>query len=58
MLKICGDSICRPLNISFKTYLCRGKKFLGCKTANIVPFHKKVISKLLKTIVSLLPICF
>ena len=51
MLKTCGDSICRPLNIIFKTCLRTGKFTLEWKKANIVPIHKKVISKLLKTTV-------
>ena len=41
MLKICGDSICRPLNIIFKTCLRMGKFPLEWKKANIVPIHKK-----------------
>ena len=41
MLKICGDSICRPLNIIFKTCLRTGKFPLEWKKANIVPIHKK-----------------
>ena len=51
MLKICGDSICRPLNIIFKTCLHTGKFPLEWKKTNIVPIHKKVISKLLETTV-------
>ena len=39
MLKICGDSICRPLNIIFKTCLRTGKFPLEWKKANIVPIH-------------------
>ena len=58
MLKICGDSICRPLNIIFEICLGTGKFPVEWKKANIVPIHKKVISKLLKLRpVSLLPIC-
>ena len=41
MSKICGDSVCRPLNIIFKTSLCTGKFPLEWKKANIVPIHKK-----------------
>ena len=41
MLKICGDSICRPLNINFMTCLRAGKFALEWKKANIVPIHKK-----------------
>ena len=41
MLKICGDSICRPLSIIFKTCLRTGIFPLEWKKANIVPIHKK-----------------
>ena len=41
ILKICGDSICRPLNIIFKTCLHTGKLPLEWKKNNIVPIHKK-----------------
>ena len=42
MLKIPGDSICRPLNIIlFKTCLRTGKFPLEWKKANIVPIHQK-----------------
>ena len=46
MLKICGDSVCRSLNIIFKTCLCTGEFPLEWKKDNIVPIRKKVISKL------------
>ena len=51
MLKICGDSICRPLSIIFKTCLRTGIFSLEWKKANIVPIHKKVIRRLLETTV-------
>ena len=57
MLKICGDSICRPLNIIFKTCLRRGKFPMQWKKLILFQFINKVISKLLKTTFSLLPIC-
>ena len=41
MLKICGDSICRPLSIIFKTCLRTGIFPLEWKKANFVPIHKK-----------------
>ena len=40
MLKICGDSICRPINIIFKTCWRMGKFLLKSKKANIVSIHK------------------
>ena len=39
ILKICGDSIFRPLNIIFKTCLRTSKFPLEWKKANIVPIH-------------------
>ena len=59
MLKICGDSICRPLNIIFKTCLRTGKFPLEWKKANIVPIHKKSDKQAVKNYrpVSLLRIC-
>ena len=41
MLKICGDSIFRPLNTIFKTCLRMGKFPLEWKKAITVPSHKK-----------------
>ena len=59
MLKICGDSICKPLNISFKNCLRTGKFPLEWKKANIVPIHKKGDKQTVKNYrpVSLFPIC-
>ena len=58
MLKICGDSIYRPLNIIFKTYLHMVKLPLEWKKANIVPIHKKGNKQAVKNYrpVSFLPI--
>ena len=45
MLKLCGEAICRPLNIIFKTYL----NFLqNGRKAMLFQFIKKMISKMLK----------
>ena len=59
ILKICGDSICRPLNIIFKTCLRASKFPLEWKKANIVPIHNKGDKQTVKKYrpVSLLPIC-
>ena len=57
MLKICGDSICNPRNIIFKTCLHTGKFSLEWK--KIVPIHKKGDKQTVVNYcaVSLLPIC-
>ena len=41
MLKLCGDSICQPLEIIFKTYLGNCRFPLETKKANVVPIYKK-----------------
>ena len=51
MLKICGSTIYRPLEIIFNEALSTVLFPLGWKKGNIVPIHKKVISKSLKTTV-------
>ena len=48
MLKLRGDSICKPLSFIFKTCLRNGRFPLGWK--NVVPILKKVINKLSKSI--------
>ena len=40
MLKLCGEVICRPLNIIFKTCLNTGKFPSEWKKGNVVPIHK------------------
>ena len=54
MLNICGDSICRPLNIIFKTYLRTGKFPLECKIAKLFQFKKKGGDK--QTVINYRPI--
>ena len=41
MLKLCGEAICRPLNIIFKTCLNTGKFPSEWKKGNVVPIYKK-----------------
>ena len=48
MLKICGSSICRPLQIIYKSGLDRGKFPQEWKKANVVPVHKKNDKQLVK----------
>ena len=59
MLKLCGETICRPLNIIFKTCLNTGKFPLEWKKGNVVPIHKKDVKRNVKNYrpVLLLPIC-
>ena len=59
MLKLCGEAICRPLIIIFKTYLNTGKFPSEWKKGNIVPVHKKDDKQNVKNYrpESLLPIC-
>ena len=44
MLKLCGEAICRPLNMIFKTCLNTGKFPSEWKKCNVVPIHKKVLT--------------
>ena len=55
MLKLCGEAICRPLNIIFKMCLNTGKFSSEWKKGNVVPIHKKDGRQIVKN--SLLPIC-
>ena len=41
MLKLCGDSICQPLEIIFKPCQRNGIFPLEWKKANVAPIHKK-----------------
>ena len=49
MLKLCGNSICKPLDLIFKTFLRNGRFLLKWKKANVAPNYKKG-DKLSKTI--------
>ena len=59
MLKICDESICKPLYIIFKNCIESGKFPLEWKKANVVPIYKKGNKQFIKNYrpVSLLCIC-
>ena len=59
MLKICGDSICVPLDMIFKQALLTGVFPSEWKKGNIVPIHKKGDKQNITNyqLVSLLSIC-
>ena len=50
MLKICDESICKPLGIIFQSCLENGKFPSEWKKAHLVPVFKKTVSKSLRTI--------
>ena len=58
MLKLCGDSNCKPLELIFKTCLQNARFSLELKEASVVPIHKKGDKQTIKNSrpVSLLPI--
>ena len=59
MLKICGNSIYKPLQLIFRSCIENGKFPSEWKNTNVVPVHKKGNKKTLENYrpVSLLPIC-
>ena len=59
MLKICGVSVCKPLEIAFRTCLNYGKFPEEWKKSNVVPVFKKGDKQCVKNYrsASLLPIC-
>ena len=59
MLKICGDSLCRPLELIFNNCLANGICLFDWKKGNIVPVHKKSDKQRLNNYrpISLLPLC-
>ena len=59
MIKLCGNSICKPLSIIFKDCLNEGKFPHEWKNANVVTVHKKGNKQSLENYrpISLLPIC-
>ena len=58
MVKICGDSICKPLKLIFQSCLESGKFPSKWKKASVVLIHKKVDKQILRNYrsTSLLPI--
>ena len=54
IIKLCGNSICKPLSIIFNDCLNKGKFPHEWKKANVVPVHKKGNKQ---SLISLLPIC-
>ena len=58
MVKICDDSVCRPLKLTFQSCLESGKFPSEWKKSNVVPIHKKGDKQILKKYrpISLLPI--
>ena len=46
MLKICGGSILKPLELIFKSCLENGKFLIKWKKANVVPVNRKLPSNL------------
>ena len=59
MIKLCANSICKPLSIIFNDCLKEGKFPSDWKKADFVPVHKKGDKPCLKNYrpISLLPIC-
>ena len=59
MIKLCENSICKPLSIIFNDCLNEGKFPHEWKKANVVPIHKKGNKQSLENYrpISLLPIC-
>ena len=59
MIKLCGNSICKPLSMIFNDCLDEGKFPHEWKKANVVPVHKKGNKQSLKNYrpISLLTIC-
>ena len=59
MIKLCGNSICKPPSINFNHCLNEGKFPLEWKKVNVIPVHRKRNKQSLKSYrpISLLPIC-
>ena len=59
ILKICGESILKPLELIFKSCIESGKFPIEWKKANVVPVHKKSNKQLIENYlpISFLPVC-
>ena len=59
ILQLCGNSICRPLELIFKQSMESGSLLSEWKKGNVVPIHKKDDKQCLSNYrpASLLPIC-
>ena len=59
MLKICGESILKPLELIFESCIKRGKFSIEWKKTSVLPVHKKNDKQLKEDChpISLLPIC-
>ena len=59
MIKICGESIFKPLELIFKSCLKNGKFPIEWEKANVVPVHKGNNKQLIENYrpISLLPVC-
>ena len=59
MIKICGESILKPLELLFKSCLENGKLPIEWKKANVVLFHQRNNKQLIENYrpISSLPVC-
>ena len=59
MIKICGESILKSLELIFKSCIKNGKFPIESKKANVVPVHKRNNKQLIENYcpISLLPVC-
>ena len=59
MIKICSESILKPLELTFKSCLENGKFPMDWEKANVIPVHKRNNKQLIENSrpISLLPVC-
>ena len=50
MLKLCGKSIYKPLDLTFQFFIQQGEFNTAWKKTNVALVHKKVTSRFLKSI--------